>query len=204
MMEKVLTFRVGIENLEDKIWRKIEIPDRRTVADLAYTILASFDSLAYHLYNIQYKNKVYDSWVCIEDDNSEVPPINATITKLSDLKLKEKDTLVMEYDYGSTTTFYLTFYGSKELDIFDNYKYPLIKDVRGIGLMLGAELVKENGQQASEETDIILEKMKDKGFIIGKNGIGRNVLAFQPTLVINEQNIKDMINALDEVLSELK
>ena len=28
MMEKVLTFRVGIEGLEDKIWRKIEIPDR--------------------------------------------------------------------------------------------------------------------------------------------------------------------------------
>ena len=48
-----------------------------------------------------------------------------------------------------------------------------------------------------------LEKMKDRGFIIGKNGIGRNVLAFQPPLVINEQNIKDMINALDEVLSEL-
>ena len=135
MMEKVLTFRVGIEGLEDKIWRKIEIPDRRTVADLAYTILATFDSLAYHLYNIQYKNKVYDSWVCIDDDNNEVPPINATITKLSDLKLKEKDTLVMEYDYGSTTTFYITFYGSKELDMLDSYKYPLVKDGRGKGML---------------------------------------------------------------------
>ena len=52
-MAKVLTFKVGIEGLEDKIWRKIEITDRRTVADLAYTILATFDSLAYHLYNIK-------------------------------------------------------------------------------------------------------------------------------------------------------
>ena len=43
-MAKVLTFQVGIEGLEDKIWRKIEITDRRTVADLAYTILATFDS----------------------------------------------------------------------------------------------------------------------------------------------------------------
>ena len=57
-MAKVLTFRVGIEGLEHKIWRKIEITDRRTVADLAYTILATFDSLAYHLYNIKYKDKV--------------------------------------------------------------------------------------------------------------------------------------------------
>ena len=32
-------------------------------------------------------------------------------------------------------------------------RYSLIKDVRGIGLMLGAELVKENGEAASEETD---------------------------------------------------
>ena len=53
-MTKILTFRVGIEVLEDKIWREIEIPDCRTVADLAYTILSTFDSLAYHLYNIKY------------------------------------------------------------------------------------------------------------------------------------------------------
>ena len=56
-MTKILTFRVGIEGLEDKIWREIEIPDRRTVADLAYTILATFDSIAYHLYNIKYKKR---------------------------------------------------------------------------------------------------------------------------------------------------
>ena len=43
----------------------IEIHDRMTVADLAYTILASFNSLAYHLYNIKYKKVRYD---CIVDD----------------------------------------------------------------------------------------------------------------------------------------
>ena len=88
-----------------------------------------------YLYNIKYKDKVYDSWVCIEDDHSEVPPINATITKLSDLKIKNKDTLVMEYDYGSTTTFYITFLGSKDLNILDNYKYPLIVDGKGQGML---------------------------------------------------------------------
>ena len=58
-MGKVLTFQVGIEGLENKIWRKIEITDGRTIADLAYTILATFNSLAYHLYDIKYKNKMY-------------------------------------------------------------------------------------------------------------------------------------------------
>ena len=81
-MANVLTFKVGIEGLEDKIWRKIEITDRRTVADLAYTILATFDSLAYHLYNIKYKNYIFDCWVCAEespdyDDLTNKPTIPA-------------------------------------------------------------------------------------------------------------------------------
>ena len=43
-------------------------------------------------------------------------------------------------------------------------KYPIIYDVRGIGLMLGVELLKENGEPAWEETDFILEILKDEGF----------------------------------------
>ena len=49
-MKKVLKFKVSIEGLEDKIYRIIEINDAKTIADLAYSILASFNSLAYHLY----------------------------------------------------------------------------------------------------------------------------------------------------------
>lgn len=82
-------------------------------------------------------------------------------------------------------------------------KHNIIKEVRGIGLMLGAEMVRENGEAASEEVDIILEKLKDRGLIVGKNGINRNVLAFQPPLVICEENIQTLINNLDEVLYEL-
>ena len=83
-------------------------------------------------------------------------------------------------------------------------KHSIIKDVRGIGLMLGAELVKEDGKPATEKTDIILEKLKDRGLIVGKNGINRNVLAFQPPLVINRENIEYLIKNLDEVLDEIK
>ena len=134
-MTKVLTFKVGIEGLEDKIWRKIEITDRRTVADLAYTILATFDSLAYHLYNIKYKNKVYDCWVCIEDDYSDISKINATITKLSDIGLKENDTMEMEYDYGSTTTFKITYLDSTDLDRGNGSHYPYVVDGEGRGML---------------------------------------------------------------------
>ncbi|GAA0736170.1 aspartate aminotransferase family protein [Clostridium oceanicum] len=83
-------------------------------------------------------------------------------------------------------------------------KHLIIKNVRGLGLMLGAELVKTDGTPATEETDLILELLKDKGILIGKNGIDRNVLAFQPPLVINEDNINNLINKLDIVLTNLK
>ena len=134
-MAKVLTFKVGIEGLEDKIWRKIEITDRRTVADLAYTILATFDSLAYHLYNITYDNKIYDCWVCIEDDYSDISKVNATITKLKDLELKENDTMEMEYDYGSTTNFKITYLGCTDLERGNGSHYPYVVDGEGRGML---------------------------------------------------------------------
>ena len=42
--------------------------------------------------------------------------------------------------------------------------------------------------------------MKNRGFIIGKGGVGRNVMAFQPPLVITEKNVDDVLNAIDLVL----
>lgn len=134
-MAKVLTFQVGIEGLEDKIWRKIEITDRRTVADLAYTILATFDSLAYHLYDIKYKNKVYDCWIDIEYDHRDVELVNATTTKLSDMWLKENDTMEMDYDTGSTTTFKITYLGSREMEKYNGKHYPYIIDGAGRGML---------------------------------------------------------------------
>lgn len=82
-------------------------------------------------------------------------------------------------------------------------KYPIIGDIRGIGLMVGAELVHSDKSPAAEETDYILEEMKNRGFIVGKNGVARNVLAFQPPLVITEQNINDLLDALDLVLAQV-
>ncbi|HAA90006.1 MAG: Putative aminotransferase class-III [Thermoanaerobacterales bacterium 50_218] len=83
-------------------------------------------------------------------------------------------------------------------------KHPLIGDVRGIGLMLGAELVREGKEPAAAETDAVLEKMKDRGIIIGKNGRYRNVLAFQPPLVITKENVDEVVSNLDAVLTEVE
>ena len=81
-------------------------------------------------------------------------------------------------------------------------KYPIIGDVRGIGLMIGAEFVHADKSPAAKELDEVLEILKDRGFIVGKGGVGRNVMAFQPPLVITPQNVNDVLNALDLVLAQ--
>ena len=82
-------------------------------------------------------------------------------------------------------------------------KYPIIGDIRGIGLMRGAEFVHPDKSPAAEELDKVLEEMKNRGFIIGKNGVGRNVMAFQPPLVITEEDINNVLNTLDDVMGEV-
>ncbi|GAN31929.1 MAG: aspartate aminotransferase family protein [Candidatus Brocadia sp. AMX2] len=79
-------------------------------------------------------------------------------------------------------------------------RHKLMGEVRGKGLMLGVELVKENKIPAAEETDNILEDFKDRGILAGKTGVSRNVLTFQPPLVITREDIDRVIEALDEIL----
>lgn len=81
-------------------------------------------------------------------------------------------------------------------------KYPVMNDVRGMGLMIAVPLVTD-GKPEPELTDAILEEMKDRGFIIGKNGLYRNCLAFQPPLVIEKSDIDQMLQALDVTLQKL-
>ncbi len=81
-------------------------------------------------------------------------------------------------------------------------RHPIIGDIRGLGLMVGAEFVHADKSPAAAELDLVLEELKNRGFIVGKNGIERNVMAFQPPLIITEKNINDVLNAVELVLTE--
>ncbi|MEG0772590.1 aspartate aminotransferase family protein [Clostridium sp.] len=81
---------------------------------------------------------------------------------------------------------------------------PFIAEIRGCGLMLGMQLRSKNQNLTSGEiTDIILEEMKDLGFLIGKNGLNRDVLAFQPPLVISKEDIDSMTSNLEKIFEKL-
>lgn len=134
-MTKVLIFKVEVELLEDKIWRTIEITDRSTVADLAYTIIATFQALGDHLYEIRHNGKIYDSFIAIEDYHGKEKLINATKTHLNNLNLKTNDKLIMNYDTGSTITFNLTYLCSRRFEKGSGMHYPYITDGAGLGII---------------------------------------------------------------------
>jgi 4-aminobutyrate aminotransferase-like enzyme len=78
--------------------------------------------------------------------------------------------------------------------------HPVIAEVRGRGLMLGAELRNSDGCPATELTDVVLEDLKEAGYLIGKTGQGRNVLTLLPPLIVESDELDGLLEALDCVL----
>jgi alanine-glyoxylate transaminase/(R)-3-amino-2-methylpropionate-pyruvate transaminase len=81
--------------------------------------------------------------------------------------------------------------------------HALIGDVRGMGLMLGVELVKDRGRKtpAKEETLDVLEAAREMGVLIGKGGLDGNVLRIKPPMCITAADVDYAIDVLDEALS---
>ncbi|AIN74021.1 aminotransferase class III-fold pyridoxal phosphate-dependent enzyme [Flavobacterium psychrophilum] len=85
-------------------------------------------------------------------------------------------------------------------------KHTIISDVRGHGLFIGAEMVKDRTtmEPAITEIDIVVEKMKEKGYLLSTDGPLHNVLKIKPPMPFSKQNATEMVQLLDVILSELK
>jgi alanine-glyoxylate transaminase/(R)-3-amino-2-methylpropionate-pyruvate transaminase len=83
--------------------------------------------------------------------------------------------------------------------------YPVIGEVRGKGLMLGVELVKDRKtkEPAKEECAQVHERAKELGLLIGKGGLYANVLRIKPPMCITLEDADFMLNVLDIAFSEV-
>ncbi len=81
-------------------------------------------------------------------------------------------------------------------------KHKLIGDVRGLGLMIGVELVRDRGtkEPASTERDEIVQTCFRKGLLL--LGCGVNTLRFCPPLVVTKEQCDVAVAILDEVLAK--
>jgi 4-aminobutyrate aminotransferase/(S)-3-amino-2-methylpropionate transaminase len=82
--------------------------------------------------------------------------------------------------------------------------HPIIGDVRGLGLMIGVEMVKKDGiSPASEEAEAIRDSCLRKAVLVVLGGIDGNVIRFQPPLVITKQQIDQALAAFAKALQEV-
>ena len=77
-------------------------------------------------------------------------------------------------------------------------RYHFIGDVRGKGLMIGIELVKdkESKEPAPETVSQFFEESKKQGLLVGKGGLYGNVIRIAPPLTVNETQIGESLDKM--------
>ncbi|HLS88838.1 MAG TPA: aspartate aminotransferase family protein [Sphingobacteriaceae bacterium] len=82
-------------------------------------------------------------------------------------------------------------------------EFPVMGDVRGKGLMLGVELVKdpETKEPAPDLAVAVMQAAKDEGLLIGRGGLYNNVLRITPPLSVSAGQIDDALAMLKKAMT---
>ena len=85
-------------------------------------------------------------------------------------------------------------------------EHQVIGDVRGMGLMLGVELVRDRGtkEPAKAEAMQVLESTREMGMLIGKGGIDNTVLRIKPPMCITAADADFALSVLHEAFKAVK
>lgn len=83
-------------------------------------------------------------------------------------------------------------------------RFPLVGDVRGSGLFLGVELVRDRTtlEPADEEASFIANRMRDHGILLGTDGPHHNVVKIRPPMPFDEANADFLVNTMADILAQ--
>jgi 4-aminobutyrate aminotransferase-like enzyme/Ser/Thr protein kinase RdoA (MazF antagonist) len=83
-------------------------------------------------------------------------------------------------------------------------RHEMAGDVRGSGLFIGVELVKDRGtrEPATEGAGYVINRMREEGILLGTDGPFHNVLKIRPPMPFTERDADRLIETLDRVLAE--
>lgn len=83
-------------------------------------------------------------------------------------------------------------------------KYECIGDVRGSGMVFGAEMVldRQTKTPASAFTDVVINKMRQRGIIHSKLGRHKNTLKIRPPMTFTTDHADHLFDTLDQVLAD--
>jgi alanine-glyoxylate transaminase / (R)-3-amino-2-methylpropionate-pyruvate transaminase len=84
-------------------------------------------------------------------------------------------------------------------------RHSIIGDVRGQGLLLGVELVKDRAtkEPATAETAQVVETCRDLGLLVGKGGLWGQTIRIAPPMCLTAVDADFLIDALDAAFSRL-
>jgi len=84
-------------------------------------------------------------------------------------------------------------------------RFQIVGDVRGSGLFLGVELVRdrETREPAGQEASFVANRMREKGILLGTDGPYHNVIKIRPPMPFTVGDADLLVEALGESLGEL-
>ena len=131
MAVQVYTFHITYEGLAEKIWRKAEVSSNYRLDRLGYMVLAAFDTMAYHLFEFYYKGRRFD----LPGIDAPRDCVDMGQFKLGELGLQIGDRIQMDYDFGTTQTFWLELIDVADMQRGRGSHYPYIVDGAGCGII---------------------------------------------------------------------
>jgi 4-aminobutyrate aminotransferase-like enzyme len=83
-------------------------------------------------------------------------------------------------------------------------RHPIVGDVRGAGLFLGIELVRDRVtlESAGEEASYVVNRLRERGILTGTDGPHHNVIKLRPPLIFTREDADFFTSVLDEILGE--
>jgi 4-aminobutyrate aminotransferase-like enzyme/Ser/Thr protein kinase RdoA (MazF antagonist) len=84
-------------------------------------------------------------------------------------------------------------------------RHAVIGDVRGSGLFIGVELVRDRAtlEPAAAEASYVVERMRELGILLGTDGPHHNVVKIRPPMPFTDTDADLLVESLDRVLAEL-
>jgi alanine-glyoxylate transaminase/(R)-3-amino-2-methylpropionate-pyruvate transaminase len=112
--------------------------------------------------------------------------------------------VIEKYDYSGNAKAM----GDKLMEGFKGLqqKHPMIGEVRGMGLMLGIELVKDRKtkEPAAKEMLRLMDLCKEAGLLIGKGAMAGNVIRIKPPLCIDAGDVDFILKTLDACIGTIE
>jgi 4-aminobutyrate aminotransferase-like enzyme len=83
-------------------------------------------------------------------------------------------------------------------------RFSIVGDVRGSGLFLGVELVRDRDtlEPATVEADYMINRMREHGILLGTDGPYHNVIKIRPPMPFDEGNADFLISTMSKIFQD--